>query len=245
MRIKNIFLSMIFSCLFILPSVADDTPTIHPTITFTNKEGIEEENTEYSGSAPLEAKFHANTENAYGWSAYYEWRFTKADEQEPYLIRYEEDTDYTFTDAGSHNIVLYAIFTQGNDSVIYTQEYWSTADPIKVTISTSKLSMPNAFSPNNDGQYNDIYRAKEYESLVEFHANIYNRWGQKLYEWYDPAEGWDGTYNGRDVKQGVYFVEVVAKGADGHRYHIRRDVNLLRGYRETEGGSSGSSSTNP
>ena len=204
MRIKNIFLSMIFSCLFILPSVADDTPTIHPTITFTNKEGIEEENTEYSGSAPLEAKFHANTENAYGWSAYYEWRFTKADEQEPYLIRYEEDTDYTFTDAGSHNIVLYAIFTQGNDSVIYTQEYWSTADPIKVTISTSKLSMPNAFSPNNDGQY-----------------------------------------NGRDVKQGVYFVEVVAKGADGHRYHIRRDVNLLRGYRETEGGSSGSSSTNP
>lgn len=242
MRNKIIILCMVFSCFGFLPSVADDSPTIHPTMTYTNKEGLEEEGTEYSGSAPLEVKFHANTENAYGWTEYYEWRITKSGEDEPYLIRYEEDTEYTFTDAGTHNIVLYAIFTQGNDSVICTQEYWSTEQPLKVTISTSKLSMPNAFSPNNDGQYNDTYRAKEYESLVEFHATIYNRWGQKLYEWYDPAGGWDGTYHGRDVKEGVYYVEVVAKGADGHRYHIRRDVNLLRGYRETEGGSS---STNP
>ena len=129
---------------------------------------------------------------------------------------------------------------------LYTQDYWSGADAIKVTINTSKLVMPNAFSPNNGDTYNNTYRPKEYESLVEFHATIYNRWGQKLYEWHDPAEeGWDGTYNGKDVKQGVYFVEVVAKGADGHRYHIRRDVNLLRGYRETEGGGGGTSTTNP
>lgn len=246
MRIKIFFLSMVFSCLSILSSFADDVPTIHPTMTFINKDGVEEENIEFSGSAPLEAKFRANTEDAYDWSAYYEWRFTKDGESEPYLIRYEEDTDYTFTDAGSHTIVLYAIFTQGNDTIAYTQDYWSGADAIKVTINTSKLVMPNAFSPNNGDTYNNTYRPKEYESLVEFHATIYNRWGQKLYEWHDPAEeGWDGTYNGKDVKQGVYFVEVVAKGADGHRYHIRRDVNLLRGYRETEGGGGGTSTTNP
>ena len=30
---------------------------------------------------------------------------------------------------------------------------------------------------------------------------IYNRWGQKLYEWTDPATGWDGTYRGKPVKE--------------------------------------------
>ena len=110
--------------------------------------------------------------------------------------------------------------------------------PLRVTVSESKLEMPNAFSPNGDG-YNDIYQAKEgWQSIVEFHASIYNRWGQKLYEWDDPAGGWDGKFHGSDVKQGVYFVDVKAKGADGRKYHIRRDVNLLRGYHEN-GSSSG------
>ena len=54
------------------------------------------------------------------------------------------------------------------------------------------------------------------------------------YEWDDPAGGWDGTSGGHDVAQGVYFMQVRAKGADGKTYNIRRDVNLLRGYTENE-----------
>lgn len=92
--------------------------------------------------------------------------------------------------------------------------------------------MPNAFSPNGDG-INDIYKAKEgYQSIVEFHAYIFNRWGQKLYEWTDPAGGWDGKYKGKDVAQGVYYCLVKANGADGRKYDIKTDVNLLRGYTE-------------
>ena len=95
---------------------------------------------------------------------------------------------------------------------------------------TSVLLMPNAFSPNGDG-INDIYKPKEgYQNIKEFHAYIYNRWGQKLFEWSNPATGWDGTYNGKPVKEGVYFCLVKAKGADGKTYQIKRDVNLLRGY---------------
>ena len=215
--------------------MADDVPTISPLATFTGEEG-EETGTSYSGSAPLAVHFDSGTQNLGSWTAHYEWRFTTEDDTEPYLIRYEESTDYTFTKAGSHRIALYATFTQGTDTVAYTDEYWADAEPIVITISESKLEMPNAFSPNGDG-INDIYQAKSgYQSLVEFHAYIFNHWGQKLYEWDDPAGGWDGTYNGKDVKQGVYYVLVKAKGADGRKYNIRRDVNLLRGY--TENGSS-------
>ena len=106
-----------------------------------------------------------------------------------------------------------------------------TQDADTTVVLTSQLIMPNAFSPNND-KINDIYKAKEYQNIVEFHAYIFNRWGQKLYEWTKIEEGWDGTYRGKDVKQGTYFVLVKAKGADGQSYNIRKDVNLLRGYTE-------------
>ena len=96
---------------------------------------------------------------------------------------------------------------------------------------TSTLVMPNAFSPNDD-QINDVYKVKSHQNIVEFRAYIFNRWGQKLFEWTNIDDGWDGKYRGNDVKQGTYFVLVKAKGADGQTYNIRKDVNLLRGYTE-------------
>ena len=217
-----------------LQAYADEVPTIDPQATFTTDEG-EETGTSYSGSAPLTVVFHANAENIGVYTPHYEWRFTEEGATQPYLVRCEEETEYTFTEAGSHRIVLYATFINGTDTVAYTKDYWQDAQPITIQISESKLEMPNAFSPNGDG-INDVYRAKSnYQSIVEFDACIFNRWGQKLYEWHDPAGGWDGKFNGKDVKQGVYFVLVKAKGADGRKYTIKKDVNLLRGYTETSG----------
>ena len=92
--------------------------------------------------------------------------------------------------------------------------------------------MPNAFSPNGDG-INDIYKAKDgHRSIIEFHGYIFNRWGQKLFEWTDVNGGWNGRYKGQEAKSGVYFCLVNAKGADGREFHIKRDVNLFRGFTE-------------
>jgi gliding motility-associated-like protein len=103
----------------------------------------------------------------------------------------------------------------------------STTDSTATT--PSKLEMPNAFSPNDDG-INDVYKAnpQKYENIVEFRAMIFNRWGQCLYTWNDITTGWDGKYKGKPVKDGVYFVRVRAKGGDGKEYDIKKDVNLLR-----------------
>ena len=224
--------AIILAWTFGIQAFAQTAPTINPLATFWGENG-EEQNNNYSGSAPLRARFEGNTEHADGWTAYYEWHFyIQGKQQFPYLIRYEKDTEYTFATTGTHLIELYATFVQGTDTIRYTQEYWASEDPIRVAISESKLEMPNAFSPNGDG-INDVYKAKDgYRSLVEFQAYIFNRWGQKLYEWTDPTGGWDGRFNGKDVKEGVYFVLVNARGADGRVFNIRRDVNLLRSYTE-------------
>ena len=235
-RLLSIILVIVMMC--VAESNAQNLPTINPIAIVQTEDG-QEEATSYSGSAPLTVQFLSNAENIDGWDAYYEWRFTHEEATSPYLIRYEVDTEYTFTRAGLHSIVLYATFRKGNEEVAFTEEYWSEIGALTISVSESKLDMPNAFSPNGDG-INDIYKAKEgFQSLTEFHAYIFNRWGQKLFEWTNPADGWDGTYNGKPVKQGVYFVLVEAKGADGRKYKIKKDVNLLRGYNEGYSSSSG------
>lgn len=232
MNIRGLLL--VIACLFFAfanVEAQENMPAISPTATITTATGETQEVTEYSGSAPLQVHFAPNVENPEGYEAYYEWRFYKEGTsiEEPYLVRHEEETDFTFNEAGGHCIALIAYFMNGNDTIVkYDTDYWMDATPIRISISTSKLDFPNAFSPNGDGM-NDIYRAKtDYQSIVEFKAVIYNRWGQKLYEWNNPAGGWDGTYKGNPVKQGVYYVQVTAKGADGRRFNIKKDVNLLR-----------------
>ena len=210
----------------ILASAQSAYPSVSPSATYTDDNGVETETSSaFQGQAPLTVLFRANPQNVDGLSPVYEWHFRRHGETKDMMVRYEQDTEYTFTQAGETYVTL--VFRpdpndEGVDSVTIT-----------VTISESKLVMPNAFSPNSDGR-NDVYQPKEYQSLVEFHAYIFNRWGQKLFEWDNPATGWDGKYNGTPVKEGVYYVLIKARGADGVEYNIRKDVNLLRGYIKSE-----------
>lgn len=184
----------------------------------------------YEGSAPVIANFTANPSDIGEYTPIYEWRFYENGNTEtPFLVRYDENTEYTFNESGSFTIQLYISFVNGSDTIEYSQE-----SPFTISISTSKLEIPNAFSPNGDGQ-NDVFKVKEgYQSIVSFHGYIYNRWGKKLYDWTDIDGGWDGKINGHDAKDGVYYVIIKARGADGRKYNLRRDVNLLRGYESSD-----------
>ena len=218
---------------FCQASKAQDYPSITPSMSITTADGETSDDDNYSGSAPIRVSLKANANDDIGWDCHYEWRIFHDNDTVPYIIRYEENTDFDFTESGSIRVVLYAKFTQGELEIETTNE----ESPFTLSISESVLLMPNAFSPNGDG-INDIYKAKDgYQSITDFHGYIFNRWGQKLFEWTHPAEGWDGTYKGKPVKDGVYFCLVKAKGADGKTYNIKKDVNLLRGFTETQNNS--------
>ena len=45
-----------------------------------------------------------------------------------------------------------------------------------------------------------------------------------------PAGEWDGKVNGRTVSDGVYFLVVKAKGADGRKYNVKKTISVLTGY---------------
>lgn len=230
----RIIIFLVFSVFVCRTMLADDLPSASPSMTLRANDSTQTTDS-YEGSAPVIANFTANPSDIGEYTPIYEWRFYENGNTEtPFLVRYDENTEYTFNESGSFTIQLYISFVNGSDTIEYSQE-----SPFTISISTSKLEIPNAFSPNGDGQ-NDVFKVKEgYQSIVSFHGYIYNRWGKKLYDWTDIDGGWDGKINGHDAKDGVYYVIIKARGADGRKYNLRRDVNLLRGYESSD------STTNP
>lgn len=205
-------------------------PTVDPSATYITVDGEETDDASSAQSAPLIAHFMANPQDTEGYVARYEWTITRMTQTktEEIVHRFDENLDYTFTQSGSFAVRLYATFVQGNDTITWPEE--GEDNPIMVSITESKLEFPNAFSPNGDG-YNDVLRAKDgYQSIISFQASVFNRWGQKLYSWDTLDGGWDGTQGGRTVNDGVYYLVVTARGADGRKYNIRKAINVLTGY---------------
>ena len=227
-----LFRLVVFWCMGAASAIAQSIPGANPVMTVITDEG-EQEETSYEGSAPVEIRFEARPENLGSYMAYYEWRFyTQGNESSPYIIRYDENTAYTFMTSGQTFIDLLITFVDGKDTINYEMD-----EPFVVSVSESKLEMPNAFSPNGDG-INDVYKAKDgWQSIVSFKAAIFTRWGKKLYEWNDPDGGWDGKVNGHVVPDGAYYCVVQAKGADGKNYSIKKTVSVLTTYDEQSTGT--------
>jgi gliding motility-associated-like protein len=131
--------------------------------------------------------------------------------------------------SGSYGIKLYVTFVNESDTIEYVSEQ------ITITISESSFSCPNAFSPNGDG-INDVFKFN-YKSIVKFEAVIFNRWGQKIHTMNlkNIDEGWDGRHGNDYVKDGVYFININAVGSDGMKYEIKKAINILKGFKETDG----------
>ena len=86
--------------------------------------------------------------------------------------------------------------------------------------------VPSAFTPNGDG-VNDVYFLMS-TNIVNFNLNIFNRWGQLIFNSDQPSKGWDGTFGGKEVPDGVYIYLIDAKGVDNVIYKKTGHVTVLR-----------------
>ena len=78
------------------------------------------------------------------------------------------------------------------------------------------ISIPNAFSPNDDG-INDVFNIKMFcpANLVSFQISIFSRWGELIYQSSDANFSWDGrTANGTLVPVGAYLYIIEYKTAN-------------------------------
>lgn len=82
-------------------------------------------------------------------------------------------------------------------------------------INAPLLYIPNAFSPNGDGN-NDTYQL--FAKNVDFqHLKIFNRWGEKVFETTDIKKAWDGIYKGEQAPTGIYTYTISYTPKDTNR----------------------------
>jgi gliding motility-associated-like protein len=83
----------------------------------------------------------------------------------------------------------------------------SISSIIQINTVTTEITrlIPNAISPNGDGK-NDVWKL-EFVNLLypDATVEIYNRWGQQIFNSVGYTEPWDGKYNGDLVPDGTYY----------------------------------------
>ncbi|MEZ4777376.1 MAG: gliding motility-associated C-terminal domain-containing protein [Bacteroidia bacterium] len=89
-----------------------------------------------------------------------------------------------------------------------------------------RVYIPNAFTPNNDG-HNDVFFIQG-GFIRDFQLSIFNRWGTELFTTLSIDNGWDGTYKGSPVQEGVYVYRFSGTDFDGNRIERSGSITLLR-----------------
>jgi gliding motility-associated-like protein len=87
--------------------------------------------------------------------------------------------------------------------------------------------VPNSFTPNRDTK-NEVWGPVGLSGTISYHLQLFNRWGELIWDNKNPNMGWDGTYNGTPVPEGVYPWTVWLRYIDGRFYSFRGTVTVLR-----------------
>ncbi len=91
---------------------------------------------------------------------------------------------------------------------------------------TSTLYIPNSVTPNGD-EANQVFRVYG-TNIAQFELEIYDRWGELIFETTDINYGWDATYMGKLVQDGIYVYKVLAIGMDYVTYDKTGHITVLK-----------------
>lgn len=117
------------------------------------------------------------------------------------VIDINTDTSYTHT---MPNTVAGCYYVTATDSVQYGNE--SDSSNVICIDNCPYYWLPNIITPNNDGE-NDRFEPFPHRYVESVNMQIYNRWGELVFETTDPDVKWDGTSmtSGQDVSEGTYY----------------------------------------
>ncbi|MFK7908014.1 MAG: gliding motility-associated C-terminal domain-containing protein, partial [Chitinophagales bacterium] len=90
-----------------------------------------------------------------------------------------------------------------------------------------QVVITNAFSPNGDGM-NDLFRPLLDEMTVGVKTQIYNRWGEMVFESNDRNAYWDGTYKDEIVPVGVYVYWMIVDFSNGDSRLFTGNVTVIK-----------------
>lgn len=89
------------------------------------------------------------------------------------------------------------------------------------------IYVPNGFSPNADGK-NDVFKITAADGYRLLKFQVFNRWGQVVYEGRDLSTGWNGKWKGLPQPADTYVYYLKIGATDGRTLSKKGTVTLIR-----------------
>lgn len=125
--------------------------------------------------------------------------------------------NHVYSDAGSYYVTLVAEDANGClDSVV---------KPITIE-EEFYIYIPNTFVPDND-RINETFSGS-FIGVSGINMEIYNRWGELIFETDDINFEWDGMYKGEMVMSGTYIWRLAYARGTKREYHLTGHISVIR-----------------
>lgn len=148
---------------------------------------------------------------------------------------------WNWSSPGSNSLI-----NNGSNAIISYPEGVTGTYPITLSVTTNEgcsdsisleieivpdviVYAPNTFTPDDDEHNQNWILVIDGIDFENFHLEIFNRWGEKIWETYDASIAWDGTYNNMGVPNDTYNWKVSYKMKDNDKKDYKTGfVNVLR-----------------
>lgn len=147
------------------------------------------------------------------------------------VINQQDDWSYQWSNGDTTGTIVVSPTEQTIYTVTVTDELGCTGEA-SVTIEIDEpvceedVYLPNAFTPNGDGN-NDVFYVRS-NFVTDMELVIYDRWGEQVFRSTDINVGWDGTYKGVALGADAYAYYLRARCSDNDEIVKQGNVSLLR-----------------
>lgn len=101
------------------------------------------------------------------------------------------------------------------------------SDTLVVYAGDCPVFVPSAFTPNGDG-LNDNFGVLGDVTVKNFSLEIYDKWGQRVFNTTDITRKWDGSFKGKKSPNGAYPWFIYYTTGNGTRKYMQGTVMLIR-----------------
>ncbi len=135
-------------------------------------------------------------------------------------------SDYSILDPLAYPLLTTTYYATASDT-----NNCSVISSVRVVVlrtpcSSTGIYLPNAFTPNGDGK-NDVLYVRG-NDLKKFKLEIYDRWGQLVFETTDKNKGWDGNYSGSALNGAVFGYYLTGDCTTGSSFQKKGNITVIK-----------------
>jgi gliding motility-associated-like protein len=110
---------------------------------------------------------------------------------------------------------------------ITTLQGCTGTDDVVLTVIPYCIKPMEAFTPNGDG-INDLWLITNGNCLTSAKAQVFNRYGAKVFEDNNYKNTWNGTYKGKPLPDGTYYYIISFQLLNGRVVLLKGNLTILR-----------------